>query len=102
MYDGMQSELHRLDQEREAMDRSIQELDATKRALKLQLEGVSAGLQATQADQRAHMQQCDDEHAKVNAIESEFRSKVRSEDAIILEAQKHMSSVDRTAHLVGE
>eukprot|EP00929_Paragymnodinium_shiwhaense_P071141 TRINITY_DN36144_c0_g1_i1.p1 TRINITY_DN36144_c0_g1~~TRINITY_DN36144_c0_g1_i1.p1 ORF type:complete len:740 (-),score=209.04 TRINITY_DN36144_c0_g1_i1:2-2221(-) len=101
-HDLFQAEMQRLDEEREKMDRSIEELDAKKRELKLRLEGTASGLQAAQADQRAHMQQCDTQHAALNKIEFEFRTNLRAEDAIIKEAQQHRGVVDRTLHIIGE
>eukprot|EP00927_Polykrikos_kofoidii_P000307 TRINITY_DN10115_c0_g1_i1.p1 TRINITY_DN10115_c0_g1~~TRINITY_DN10115_c0_g1_i1.p1 ORF type:complete len:691 (-),score=134.32 TRINITY_DN10115_c0_g1_i1:66-2138(-) len=101
-HEHVQAELQLIDREREAMDREIEALDARKQELRMQLDGVGAGLHEVQAEQRRHMKCCDEQHAALHAIEAEFRSRIRSEDDAIQEAQAQTKAVQRTLHLVGE
>mmetsp|Transcript_124254 Transcript_124254/g.247611 ORF Transcript_124254/g.247611 Transcript_124254/m.247611 type:complete len:634 (-) Transcript_124254:10-1911(-) len=101
-HDSVQEQLRSLDEECLMADQCIEELEARKRDIRAQLDAVAGELQVGQVEQRRHMELCHSQHSSIDAIEAEFRSRLRAEDTALASAQEEQAATARGFELAGE
>jgi len=101
-HDSVQVQLRSLDDECAMADQCIEQLEARRRDIRSELDDVAGELQAGQVEQRRHMELCHSQHSSIDAIEADFRARVRVEDVAVSHAQEEQAATARGFELAGE
>merc|ERR1740129_1761959 len=89
-----------MDKVRASIDAELDQLEARKRELRMELDEVSKTLDEARLKQRKHMEQCDRERAEFSVQKVELKTKIESASEEAQAAELEQKLVQRTQQLV--
>jgi len=99
--EGIHGQLTTMEGSRKEIDERIEELELTKRNLKMQLEEVTNQLILARGEQRKHMQSVDNARASLQQATVDFKSRITTEEGHIQQAETDKSICDEIQKIIG-